>query len=228
MRVFYIEMRVFYIFLSCLAVAAAAAAAAADQNMNLSGKVYCHNYVGFPRISHPIAGALFAVECKDHAGKRLFYNEGSTDDDGFFSIFVKSEHMHEHCEAYTMGSPSSCNIPFISNRVPVSLTHKDIDSNERKIGPFAFRSIHSQPACQSVMAEYSFEQRARPASVIRDGMVHTNGARHLLSSFQSFQSRTRDCCGDDYCPYCKQPLEAEEEAAGDPDPYTIESGYIGY
>lgn len=167
-----------------------------------------------------VKGVMIAVECKDHAGKRLFYIEGPTDDNGLYIISVNSEHRHEHCEAYTIRNPTSCNIPSDSNRSPVSLTHNnDIDSNERKIGPFSFRSTKSHPACKAMMAEYTVDHKAGPASVVS---VHTNGAKHLLSQVeeeehiergQTFQSRTRNCCGDDYCHSCNSAVE-EEAAAG--------------
>ena len=91
--------------------------------------------------AYKFAGATVAVECKDNAGKRLFYNEDSTDNNGLFSIAVKGEHEHEACEAYTLTNPTSCNIRTDSNRAPVYLTHNNgIDSDERMTGPFALRS----------------------------------------------------------------------------------------
>ena len=55
--------------------------------------------------AYKFAGATVVVECKDNAGKRLFYNEDNTDKNGLFSIAVKGEHEHDACEAYTLDNP---------------------------------------------------------------------------------------------------------------------------
>jgi len=130
----------------------------AGHNFYVTGKVYCDNCAaGYPtRISPPIPGATVAVECKDRSGKRLFYNEQSTDNNGLFNIAVQGEHEHDACEAFTVSSPTSCNIPTDSSRGPVFLTHNNgINSDERKTGPFAYRSTTTHSACQAVMAEYN-------------------------------------------------------------------------
>jgi len=130
----------------------------AGHNFYVTGKVYCDNCAaGFPtRISPAISGATVGVECKDRAGKRLFYNEQHTDNDGLFSIAVLGEHEHEACEAFTVSSPTSCNLKTDSSRGPVYLTHNNgINSDERKTGPFAFRPTTNHPACQAVLAEYN-------------------------------------------------------------------------
>lgn len=127
-------------------------------DFDVTGKVYCDNCAsGFPtRISPPIPGATVAVECKDRAGKRSFYNEERTNSNGLFSIAVEGEHEHESCEAFTISSPTTCNIQTNSNRGPVFLTHNNgIDSSERKTGPFAFKAPKTHPACKTVMAEYN-------------------------------------------------------------------------
>ncbi len=129
----------------------------AGHSFFVTGKVYCDNCAaGFPtRISPPIPGATVAVECKDKAGKRLFYNENHTDDNGLFSIPVNGEHENEACAAFTVSSPTSCNIPTDTSRGPVFLTHNNgIDSDERKTGPFAYRSSEIHSACKAVMAEF--------------------------------------------------------------------------
>lgn len=141
-------------FFSILAVANSHA----GHDFLVTGNVYCDNCAaGFPtRISTPITGAVVAVECKDHAGKRLFYNEDSTNDSGLFSIAVKGEHEHEACAAYTVSNPTSCNTKTDSNRAPVFLTHNNgIASSERKTGPFAYRTTKIRGDCQAVLAEYN-------------------------------------------------------------------------
>lgn len=76
---------------------------------------------------------MLAVDFKDHTGKRMCYTEGSTGDNGLFSILVKGEYEHQFCETYTFSSPASCNIPTDSNRGPVFLTHiKGINSDDIK------------------------------------------------------------------------------------------------
>jgi len=130
----------------------------AGHNFFVTGKVYCDNCAaGFEtRISPPIPGATVAVECKDKTGKRTLYNEDSTNSDGLFSIAVKGEHEREACEAYTVSSPTSCNLHSGTSRGPVYLTHNNgIDSDERKTGPFAFKSSQISSACKAVMAEYN-------------------------------------------------------------------------
>eukprot|EP01018_Ginkgo_biloba_P002252 Gb_32832 [translate_table: standard] len=129
-----------------------------ENEYTVTGQVFCDTCaVGFiTRVSKPIQGAKVAVQCKDHAGKQLYYTEGTTDFQGYFNIPVNGDHSHEKCEAKAISSPTSCNIPSYTNIGPVFLTSNNgVVSSERITGPFGFKSTEILAVCTSVMQEYA-------------------------------------------------------------------------
>ena len=94
-----------------------------------------------PNVLFRYIGVAMVFECKNHARKSFFYNEGMANDNGIFSIHIKGDIEHNSYDACTMSSHTACNIQFDNIHGSSFITSKNgIDSNERKYGLFALIS----------------------------------------------------------------------------------------
>ena len=105
-----------------------------------------------PSVLFRYIGATMVFECKKHAGKSFFYNEGMTNDNGIFNIHIRGDIEHNAYEACTMSSRTPCNIQFDNNHGSSFITcNNGIDSNGRKYGLFPLISTKHCDAYQTTL-----------------------------------------------------------------------------
>ena len=119
--------------------------------------LYAHKIHMLPNVLFRYIGVAMGFECKNHAKKSFFYNEGMANDNGIFSIHIKGDIEHNSYEACTMSSHTACNIQFDNIHVSSFITSKNgIDSNERKYGLFALISTKPCDAYHTMLYIFYF------------------------------------------------------------------------